>query len=233
MIPKRCNGLPFCTKCGSEIPQDAQFCPTCGAPVKIEAAPTSPTYMQPKTVSSSLFDRMIRAARLDASLYEEVEADTTATTQALMVVVLSSVCSGIGTAIGQAITGHGSLRIGTGLFGGLFSSLIAWCIWSLITYFIGTRFFGGTASFYELLRTLGFSNSPGVLLILSFIPILGGLISFIVWVWGLAAMVIAVRQALDFSTGQAVLTCIVGWIAAVILLVIFGILLAIPFILLS
>jgi hypothetical protein len=233
MILKRCNGLPFCTKCGSEIPQDAQFCPTCGAPVKREATPTPPTDTQPKTGSTSLFDRMIRAARLDASLYEEVEADNTATTQALMVVVISSICSGIGTAIGQAIAGHGGMRIGTGLFGGLFSALIAWFIWSLITYVIGTKVFGGTASFDELLRTLGFSNSPGVLLILSFIPLLGGVISFVVWFWGLAAMVIAVRQALDFSTGKAVLTCIVGWIAALVTLVIIGIIFAIPFLLLS
>lgn len=225
--------MPYCTKCGSEIPQDAQFCPTCGAPVKIETAPTPPAYTQPKIVSTSLFDRMIRAARLDASLYEEVEADDTATTQALMVVILSSICSGIGTAIGKAVTGHGIVGIGAGLFGGLFSALIAWFIWSLITYFIGTKVFGGTASFDELLRTLGFSDSPGVLLILSFIPILGGVISFVVWIWGLAAMVIAVRQALDFSTGKAVLTCIVGWIVAIIILVIIGIVLAIPFILLS
>ena len=176
---------------------------------------------------------MKRAASLDPALYEEVEADTTATTQALMVVVLSSICSGIGTAIGQAIAGHGGMRIGTGLFGGLFSALIAWFIWSLITYFIGTRVFGGTASFDELLRTLGFSNAPGVLLILSFIPILGGFISFVVWIWGLAAMVIAVRQALDFATGKAVLTCIVGWIAGLVLIVVIGIIFAIPILLLS
>ena len=40
------------------------------------------------TPSASLPDRMLRAARLDVPLYEEVEADTTATTQALTVVVI-------------------------------------------------------------------------------------------------------------------------------------------------
>jgi hypothetical protein len=225
--------MPFCAKCGNEITQDVQFCPTCGASVKTETAPTTPAYTQPKTGSSNLFDRMIRAARLDVSLYEEVERDDTATTQAFIVVILASICSGIGTAIGTALAGQGVLDIGIGLVGGLFSALIGWLVWSVITYFVGTRVFGGTASSGELLRTLGFSDSPGVLLILSFVPILGGFISFAVWVWGLVAMVVAVRQALDFTTGKAILTCIVGWIVALVILVIIGLFVAIPFIFLG
>ncbi len=223
--------MPYCSKCGSEMGQNALFCPTCGAPVtKVDGVPTPSAYARPRTEASDLFNRMIRAAKLEVTLYEEVEADETATTQAILVVILSSVCSGIGTAISEALAGNGYGGIGFGLIGGLFSAFIAWVIWSFITYFIGTRVFGGTASFNELLRVIGFSNSPGVLSILSFIPILGGLISFAVWVWGLAAMVIGVRQALDFTTGKAILTCIIGWIAAIIFLVAIGIILALPFI---
>jgi hypothetical protein len=173
---------------------------------------------------------MIRAARLDVSLYEEVEADERATTQALIVVILSSICAGIGTAIREAIMGHGPGSIGIGLVEGLVSALVFWFIWSFVTYFIGTKVFSGRASFGELLRTIGFSNSPGVLLILTFIPILGGLISFGVWIWQLMSMVVAVRQALDFTTGKAILTCIVGLIVGIILLVIIGIFIAIPFV---
>jgi hypothetical protein len=168
---------------------------------------------------------------LDPTLYEEVEADETATTQALTVVILASICSGIGTAIHEALTGHGAVGIGIGLFGGLFMALIGWGVWSFITYFVGSNIFGGTATYGELLRTIGFSDAPGVLHIFSFLPYVGWLISSAAWLWGLVAMVIAVRQALDFSTGKAVITCIVGWIAAIILLVIIGIVLAIPFIL--
>jgi hypothetical protein len=221
--------MPYCSKCGSEISEDAQFCPTCGAPVKIETDRTLPTPTQQKPVSADLFNRMIRAAMLDVTLYEEVEADETATTQAILVVVLSSFCSGIGTAMSQALSGRGPGVIGLGLIEGLFLALLAWLIWSFITYFIGTKVFTGVASFNELLRTIGFSNSPGVLSILSFIPILGGLISFAVWIWGLAAMVIAVRQALDFTTRRAILTCVIGWIVALIFLVIVGIVFALPF----
>jgi len=225
--------MPYCTKCKSEISQDAQFCPACGTPVKIEAASTVPNYTQPKTVSSNLFNRMIRAARLDTSLYEEVEADKTATTQAITVVVFSSFCSGIGIAISQALAGHGPSGIGLGLFEGLFFALIGWLAWSFITYFTGTKIFNGTASYGELLRTIGFSKSPGVLLIFTFIPILGGLMSFAVSIWGLAAMVVAVRHALDFSTGKAILTCIVGWIVTLVFLILIGTLIAIPIIFLG
>ena len=226
--------MPYCSKCGSEVGQDAQFCPTCGAPVrKGEDVPAPSSYDRPRAEASDLFNRMIRAAKLDVTLYEEVEADETATTQAILVVILSSVCSGIGTAISEALTGKGFGGIGLGLIYGLFSASIAWVIWSFITYFIGTKVLGGTASFNELLRVIGFSNSPGVLSILSFISILGGLISFAVWVWKLAAMVIGVRQALDFTTGKAILTCIIGWVAAIIFLVLIGIILALPFIIWS
>ena len=46
---------------------------------------------------ASLVDRMMRAARLDANLYEEVEADTSTMGQAMTIVVLSSVAGGIGS----------------------------------------------------------------------------------------------------------------------------------------
>jgi len=175
-------------------------------------------------------NRMIRAAKLDPSLYEEVEADETATNQALMVVLISSACSGIGSAIDSALSGQGHIGFGLGLIGGLLSSLIAWFLWSFITYFIGTKVFGGVATYNELLRTIGFSNSPGVLSVLSFIPVLGGLISFAVWIWKLASMVIAVRQSLDFTTGKAILTCVVGWIVIMVILIIIGMFIALPFV---
>lgn len=229
--------MPYCSKCGRETSSDAQFCPECGEPLQIEGgSPTvspSPTYPQSRSIFDYLFDRMIRAAQLDVSLYEEVEADEGATTQALFVVLLASFCSGIGTAISSAITGNGPTAIGIGLFGGLVTAFLGWLAWSFITHFVGTRVFGGTASFSELLRTIGFSDSPGVLLIFSFIPVFGGLLSFGVWIWGLVAMVVAVRHALDFSTGNAVLTCIVGWIVTIILLTVIGVIFAIPFILLG
>ncbi len=155
-----------------------------------------------------MFQRMIRAASLDVSLYEEVEHDTSATMQALQVVILISVLEGIGE-------GVGTRRLG-GLLLGILSSLGGWALWSFITYWIGTRMFAGTATYGELLRTIGFAYSPRALLLFSFLPFLGGLLVIVVFVWTLISGVVAVRQALDVSTDKAVFTCILGWLASLV-----------------
>ena len=162
--------------------------------------------------SRSIVDRMRGAAMLDAATYEEVEHDLSATGQAATVVAVVAVCSAIGNIRGGI----------TGIIGGLIGALLGWVIWSGVTYFVGTKLFGGTATWGELLRTLGFAQSPGVLLILGIIPFLGGLIKFAVAIWMLAAGITAIRQALDVSTGKAVLTAIVSWLAAMIPFAILG-----------
>lgn len=152
-------------------------------------------------------DRIIRAAKLDINLYEEVEADKGAMGQAMGLVVLSAVAAGIGS-IGKA--GAAGIIIGT------LTALISWYIWAYITYFIGTRLFPEQqtkADHGELLRTIGFSSAPGLLRVLGIIPFFYGIIFFLTGIWMLIAMVIAVRQALDYkSTPRAIGVCIVGWI---------------------
>jgi hypothetical protein len=91
-------------------------------------------------------------------------------------------------------------------------AVLGWLLWSGIAYLIGDKVFGGTATWGELLRTIGFAQSPGVLLILGIIPVLGGLVSMVVGIWMLVAGIVAIRQALDFSTGRAILTALLGWI---------------------
>jgi hypothetical protein len=168
----------------------------------------------------SLTDRMMRAARLDTAVYNEVEADVNANTQALTVVVIAAVASGIGAAIGGSVNNAGTGAVVGGLIGGILSELIGWAVWSFVMYFVGTRLFGGTATYGELLRTLGFAYSPGVLLILRFIPFLGGLIALIVGIWRLITGFIAVREALDLDNGKTIATIIVGIIAYLIVTII-------------
>jgi len=176
---------------------------------------------------SQLFNRMIRAAKLDANLYEEVEADTTATRQALLVVLIYGICAGIGS----GLVDLSNISVGGffwNLFVGLLSALVFWFMWSLITYFVGTTLFRGpetSATYGELLRTIGFAATPGILMIFGFVPWVGGFISFVVWVWMLVAMVIAVRQALDFTTWRAICTCLVGGIAYLVFSLILGLIL--------
>ena len=114
------------------------------------------------------------------------------------------------------------------LFVGLLSALVFWFMWSLITYFVGTTLFRGpetSANYGELLRTIGFAATPGILMIFGFVPWVGGFISFVAWVWMLVAMVIAVRQALDFTTWRAIGTCLVGGIAYLVFSLILGLIL--------
>ena len=162
---------------------------------------------------ANLQDRMFRAAKLDVSLYEEVEADKGALRQAMAVVVLSSLAAGIGT------FGRGGL---TGLVIGTIAALIGWYLWAFVTYIIGTKLLPQPqtkADHGELLRTMGFSSSPGVLRVLGIIPGLAGIVFLVTGVWMLVAMVIAVRQALDYTgTLRAVGVCAIGWIVQALLL---------------
>lgn len=170
--------------------------------------------------SSSLWNRMVRAAQLDVNLYEEVEADATTTGQAFTVVLIVGLATGIGSGIAGIIV-NDALWFIWGLLIGLVTTIAGWLIWSLFAYWIGTKIFAGPeteATYGQLLRTLGFAHSPGCLRIFSFIPFLGGLIAFAASVWFLVAGVIAVRQALDFTTGRAIATCVVGWVLYMLLL---------------
>src|SRR5919198_213163 len=174
--------------------------------------------------SSGLVDRMVRAAKLEVPLYEEVEADVTATNQALLVVVLGSLASGIGAALGATMSGAAGNAAGS-LISGVLMALIGWAVWSYVLYFVGTRFMGGTATYGELLRTLGFSESPTVLLILSFLPIIGGLLSLVVGIWVLVAGFIAARQALDLDNTKTVITIILGIVAVFVVILVLGLIL--------
>jgi hypothetical protein len=168
---------------------------------------------------ASMTNRMMRAARLEPQVYEEIERDLSATKQALTVVVVVGVASGIGEALGQILGGQPGAALG-GFIGGLVTAVLGWAIWSGLAYLIGTKLFEGVATYGELLRTIGFANSPGVLNILNFIPFLGGLISLLVGLWILMSTIVAMRQALDFDTGKAILTAIVGFFAYIILAVV-------------
>jgi hypothetical protein len=167
--------------------------------------------------------RLIGALAIDPLIYEEVEADRSATWQALLVVVLSSLSAGIG-AFGW---GTASLR------GVLFMSslaLVSWAIWAVITFEIGTRLMpesGTRADVGQLLRTIGFAAAPGMLRIFGIVP--GATVpAFVITaIWMLVAMVVAVRQALDYqSTARAAAVCGLGWALsigiAVVLQLFFG-----------
>jgi len=123
------------------------------------------------------------------------------------VVLISSVAAGIGS------IGFFGIR---GLIFGTIGALIGWVIWAFLAYIIGTKLLPEPqtkSDMSEMMRTIGFAASPGVIRILAFIPFIGPILSFIAGIWMLVAMVIAVRQALDYqSTWRAIGVCIIGFI---------------------
>lgn len=160
---------------------------------------------------NSFIDRMIRAAKLDANLYEEVEADESAMGQAMGVVILSSLAAGIGN---YFVTGFG------GLIWATITALVGWFVWAYLVYLIGVKFLPEpqtSSNPGELLRTIGFSSSPGIIRLLGVIPFLNWILNLAASIWMLVAMIIAVRQALDYKgTGRAVLVCVIGWIIYIV-----------------
>jgi len=159
--------------------------------------------------------RILRAAKLEPELFEEVEADQGATIEAVVVVILSSLAAGVGLT---------STVGGVGFFWGTVAALVGWLLWAVLIFFIGTKWLpaGEThTDMGELLRTLGFSSAPGVIRIFGiFHPTLSGFLGITAFLWTLLAMVVAVKHVLDYpTTGRAMM--VVG-IAGFIQLLLFG-----------
>lgn len=162
-------------------------------------------------MAGTLVDRMVGAAFLNIDTYEEVEHDQDATGQAAAVVAMVAVAQALGASP-------------FGVFGAVraaLAALIGWLVWAGITYVVGDKVLGGTASWGELMRTLGFAQAPGLLMILGIIPFLGTPITALVAIWMLVAAFIAIRQALDFGNGKTLGTVLIGWLVYTVLAVIF------------
>jgi hypothetical protein len=170
---------------------------------------------------TSFFSRLTGAAMLRSDIYEEVEADRTATLQAMGVVLLSSVAAGVG-ALGLANSRPAALA------GITILAFAVWAVWAALTLEIGTWILPSPqthADLGELLRTIGFATAPGIFRILGIIPGTTTVVFAVTAIWMLMAMIVAVRQALDYtSTARAAAVCGLGWLLAFGLAAVIGIL---------
>jgi hypothetical protein len=159
---------------------------------------------------------------LDVATYENVEADRSSTGQAMSVVVLSAMAAGVGA------HGFGGSRSLVPAYTAI--ALIAWAAWALLTYQIGAKLLPNPdteVDVAQLLRTIGFASAPGILRVVGMVPAMAAPAFGLTSVWMLLAMVVAVRQALDYtSTGRALAVCGIGWGLTLVMLVLFGILAA-------
>jgi len=175
--------------------------------------------MTATTATNSFLQRLIGAAALDTAIYEEVEADPNAGVQAAAVVLLSSLAAGIG-ARGFSQNSVSNIALIS------IVSLMAWACWALVTYEIGARLLPGSQTSVDigqLMRTIGFAATPGLLRVFGFIPGVTIPAFTVATIWMLIAMVVAVRQALDYtSTGRAIAVCVLGWTLALALALVLG-----------
>jgi hypothetical protein len=150
-----------------------------------------------------MIENALRAARLDLAFYNTVETDRSFTGQAALLVLIVSALSGVGVGLTPGTPFVRSIIITT--IGGV----IAWVVWAALTAWIGNSFFGGTTDFGEMLRVLGYAQAPRAIGVLPFIGWIG-------FVWALVASVVAIREGQDFTTGKAIATAVVGWLALVV-----------------
>src|ERR1700681_164730 len=177
--------------------------------------------MTTSSATNTFLQRLIGAMALDVAIYEEVEADRGATTQAFAVVLLSSLAAGIGA------RGLGENSLPNIAFISIVS-LLAWAAWALITFEIGARIMPEPQTEVdvgELLRTIGFASTPGLLRVIGIVPGVTVPVFAVTAIWMLVAMIVAVRQALDYrSTARAVAVCVIGWVLAIAMAVLLGVL---------
>ncbi len=164
-----------------------------------------------------MLGRMLGAARLDVGTYEEVEKDGRATIQALIVVIVVTIAS----VVGELLGGGEDFDLVNSLVIGIIRGVVSWAVWALITWIVGVTILkteATEADWGQLARCTGFAQTPGLLNVFSFVPAVGGLISMVAFLWTFAAMVVGVRQSLDYtSTWRAFTVNLIAFIPVVIL----------------
>ena len=166
--------------------------------------------------------RMIGAARFERETYRQIAADDTAMVQAAGVVVLGALAGGASAALSVSLAGGEAGGFATWLIISTLLVLLGWVTWSGVTWFVGTRVMHSQATFGEVARSLGFAQSPSLLRIFGFVPILGGLVQVAASFWGLATGFYAIRETFRLETRDTIVTVIVGFIAYTIIVVVIG-----------
>jgi hypothetical protein len=155
-----------------------------------------------------MIDRIVRAIRLDWTVFGEIAQDRGALKEAAIIVAIVTFLSAIGTGIAARSLGA--------FFGDWIAGIVVgWIGWAIITYLVGTALFKGKTDILEMLRVLGYANAPNLLGLLSFIPCVGWIFPLAGGLLALAAGILAIREAMDLNTSHAVVTAVIGWVVFV------------------
>ncbi|MBE0699142.1 MAG: YIP1 family protein [Anaerolineaceae bacterium] len=173
-----------------------------------------------------MLNRMIRAVRLDRTLFRMVADDPEYTNEAVMIAVIVSIVAALGALSGPNPAMNFVLQL-------LSNLLFGWVLWALVAYFVGTSFFKGRSSPMEMMRTLAYAGIPRLLGVLAIIPCVGWIGALIGGILAIIAGVIAIRESMEFDTTSAVITAIVGFILYIIASAVLGLIFAAPVALLN
>lgn len=158
----------------------------------------------------SLLRRMFRAITLEADFYEEVEAEKQSIRQATFIVLLVCLAGGAGTFLRDLVIGKEAFAVAIfWVTVDLVEPMIIWLFGCAFAYMVGATFFKGPETetdYAEVLRTTGFAFTPGLLRFFAFVSPakLGLSITLAGDLWMLVCGIVAVRQALDFTTARAI-----------------------------
>ena len=195
-----------------------------------------------------MLQRIIGVFKLDRATFAEIEGDQTATTQAALVVILVALVAGIGAAVAATMLNRTLPGVMEGLgdslgegfdmslvphlspvgafLNAVIGGVLSWLVWSVLTYFIGTKLFNAQADMGEMLRVIGFAQAPRLLSGLGFIPCLGGILGLVGLVWALAASFVGIREGLDLDTGKTLATIVIAFIGALLISFLVGLVMA-------
>lgn len=155
-----------------------------------------------------MIDRIVRAIRLDWTVFGEIAQDREAMKEAAIIVAIVSFLSAVGSWIANA-------SFASFIIAWLVAILVNWIGWAVITYFVGTALFKGETDIPEMMRVLGYANAPHLLGLFGFIHCVGWIFPVVGALLSLAAGVLAIREAMDFDTGNAIVTVVLSWIIAI------------------
>jgi len=161
-----------------------------------------------------MITRIIRAIRLDWTVFAEIAQDRGAMTESAIIVALVTFLSALGSGIAAR-------SIGTFFLTWLAGILVGWIGWAAITYLVGTLLFKGETDIPEMLRVLGYATAPSLLGVLQIIPCVGWLFPLLGWVLTLIAGVLAVREAMDSETSNAIITVVISWLIIIAIQAVF------------
>lgn len=169
-----------------------------------------------------MLNRIIRAIRLDRTLYREVADHPNYMTEAFLIVLLVALISSLGTLFSAGQENGGGLPA---YLAEVFNQLLlGWLLWAVISYFIGSSFFGGRSSVKEMLRVLAYATTPRLLGFFGFIACIGPLLALAGWILSIAAAVVAIRESMEFDTIRALVTALIGYILFIITAIIIRVL---------